>query len=90
MEWHRIAYFVPMVPLRIYSLTHSFLARFRSATSFLQRSFQYGRGRERRLFERGSRRGILSSAALIMAAVSRSPCSFTSTAHRVLDNSAII
>ena len=22
MEWHRIAYFVPMVPLRIYSLTH--------------------------------------------------------------------
>jgi len=23
MEWHRIAYFVPMVPLRIYSLTHS-------------------------------------------------------------------
>jgi len=23
MEWHRIAYFVPMVPLRIYSLTNS-------------------------------------------------------------------
>jgi len=23
MEWHRIAYFVPMVPLRTYSLTHS-------------------------------------------------------------------
>jgi len=22
MEWHRIAYFVPMVPLRTYSLTH--------------------------------------------------------------------
>jgi len=24
MEWHRIAYFVPMVPLRTYSLTHAF------------------------------------------------------------------
>jgi len=24
MEWHRIAYFVPMVPLRIYSLTHCY------------------------------------------------------------------
>jgi len=29
MNWHRIACFVPMVPLRTYSLTHSLLQKYR-------------------------------------------------------------
>jgi len=33
MEWHRIAYIVPMVPLRTYSLTYSLTLAISTATA---------------------------------------------------------